>query len=72
MAKKNIPKGTYNWLLSQMGLNAVEIEKLATERMAICNDCPLKNKMHNSCSVCSCSLPLKTRVKEESCPKDKW
>ena len=72
MSIKNIPKGSYNWLLSQLGLNAEEIEKMATERMLICNQCNDKNIALNVCKLCGCFLPTKTRVKEEECPKNKW
>ena len=72
MAKKNIPKGTYNFLLSKLGLNAEKIEEVATKRMLICNECPSKDKTFNKCKECGCFLPAKTRVLDESCPLDKW
>jgi len=55
------------------------IEKLSKERMKHCNSCNHKsNKQclvpntHPCCGLCGCSLKLKTRSEEASCPINKW
>ena len=53
------------------------IEEIADARQAICDSCEFKSKecsalITTCCSVCGCSLKIKTRSLEASCPKDKW
>lgn len=40
-------------------------------RMLICRECEKLTKM-NFCEVCSCYMPMKTRLKGASCPLRKW
>lgn len=60
-----------------------KIEKMAAERMIICNACPLIDKTGDTCfapgtqpccSVCGCKLSWKVRVPGEACeaPDPKW
>ncbi len=41
-------------------------------RIKICNNCEYKNKLTNSCELCGCFIPAKTRVIEEECPNNMW
>lgn len=61
--------------------NDSEIEALAATRMDICNECPLLDLKGSKCFApgtqpccgsCGCSLKLKTRSVESSCPEGKW
>jgi len=58
-----------------------EVERLAATRMEICNECPLLDLKGSKCFApgtqpccgsCGCSLKLKTRSVESSCPEGKW
>jgi hypothetical protein len=54
------------------------IEKVAAERLAICNDCELSSKNKKTirpdlhCTDCGCPLEAKTRCLSCDCPKKKW
>jgi len=57
------------------------VEKIAAARMEICNECPLIDLKGSHCfapgtqpccSSCGCSLKLKTRSVDDSCPEGKW
>lgn len=58
-----------------------EVEALAATRMDICNECPLLDLKGSKCFApgtqpccgsCGCSLKLKTRSIDSSCPEGKW
>lgn len=61
-----------------------EIEKVAKERMEICNGCALNSDWRKKfdkyktfrpdfhCTVCGCDLHLKTRALSQECPLGKW
>jgi hypothetical protein len=62
-------------------VNDSEIEALAATRMDICNECPLLDLKGSKCFApgtqpccgsCGCSLKLKTRSVDSSCPEGKW
>ena len=42
------------------------------KRMSICNKCEHLLPYVKICQICKCIMPLKVRIKEESCPKEKW
>lgn len=48
------------------------------ERMAICNKCEHKTDRwlvifkEDSCGLCKCSIPKKTKLKSAKCPIQKW
>lgn len=44
------------------------------ERMKICRECPYLRKRVGVevCGLCSCVLEIKTRLKVEYCPIEKW
>lgn len=53
-------------------------QEVLDERRAICTGCefahPLLEKLawSSQCAVCKCLIHLKTRLREEECPKGKW
>lgn len=47
-------------------------KEVQQKRQSICDGCPYQNKKLNQCTVCKCFLSFKTKLKRESCPKDKW
>tara|TARA_R110000851_G_scaffold71614_3_gene159201 strand:+ start:5301 stop:5516 length:216 start_codon:yes stop_codon:yes gene_type:complete len=71
MAKKNIPEGFINLILSKAKIASKEIVFLSDSRMKICKECPSKSK-ENVCMECGCYLPAKTKSKRETCPLKKW
>lgn len=57
------------------------VEEVAEQRMEICNTCPNLDKVGKSCvvpgtspccSLCGCSLKLKTRSLSSGCDAGKW
>lgn len=60
------------------------IEKVAEERLAICNVCPENSDMAKTfknyktfrpdfhCTLCGCNLHMKTRSMSQECPIKKW
>lgn len=52
----------------------VDVEKLSTARLTICNGCSLN--MSGICNPmmggCGCLLSAKTRSPKSKCPKGKW
>lgn len=67
MKSKHIFIGIYNYIFNHN-------KKLSTQRMLICEKCQYKLILDNYkfCDICGCSLILKTTVKEEHCPANKW
>ena len=49
-----------------------EEETVAQKRMEICMACPHRNTHLNTCKVCTCYLPAKTKCMQCSCPKQYW
>lgn len=58
-----------------------DVEHIAAERMSICDTCPSLDTEGTSCivpgtgpccSLCGCSLALKTRALSASCDAHKW
>lgn len=58
-----------------------DVENIAAERMSICETCPDLDTRGNSCivpgtqpccSLCGCSLGLKTRALSAACDGHKW
>jgi hypothetical protein len=45
-------------------------KKLQKQRLDICRSCSYYQK--SKCKLCGCFMPLKTRIKEISCPINKW
>jgi hypothetical protein len=68
---ENIKQGLINQSKSILGILEEEIKLLADARMNICNSCPNKSEF-NSCKLCGCFLPLKTKSVNASCDEKKW
>lgn len=41
-------------------------------RYSICQQCPHLRALTKTCKKCNCYMPLKTKIKEVSCPIGKW
>ena len=55
----------------QLVLDIVFYDKeLQKQRLNICNSCPHYKKP--KCILCGCFMPIKTRIREISCPVNKW
>lgn len=46
-------------------------EQEQQERMAICTSCE-NFTTHQFCNICSCYMPAKTKLANQSCPLKKW
>ncbi|MGD1960534.1 MAG: DUF6171 family protein [Fulvivirga sp.] len=68
---KQIAAGYTNLAKSTMGTAKTDIEKLAAARMGICNNCDHLTS-RNTCALCGCFMPAKTRVQTATCPAGKW
>ena len=44
----------------------------AKERMSICRKCEKLNPLLVQCKECGCLLVLKTKMKNQDCPLNKW
>ncbi len=56
-----------------------EIEKLAKQRLSVCEDCPFNSKNNSMlgsmipyCTKCGCILAAKVRNEKGQCPEKKW
>ena len=47
-------------------------ERVATDRMDICFDCPDLDKDSVRCKKCGCFMKTKTRLAAGKCPIGKW
>jgi hypothetical protein len=54
------------------GVDQTVSEQTKFERRAICESCPKLIKITRQCSECLCFVDLKTTIKQEKCPLDKW
>ena len=55
----------YCWVIG-----GCKVADTATERMLICKKCDWYDA--GTCNKCGCILELKTKMKTEKCPLDKW
>jgi hypothetical protein len=46
--------------------------EVVAQRLAICDGCEVQNKTLHMCTACGCYLPLKTKLKESTCPMELW
>lgn len=65
-----IAEGYTNLTLSALSLTSEQIEKVSEVRIKVCEKCP--NNINNSCALCGCYLPSKTRVRSAKCPANLW
>ena len=74
---KSTPKETSEqrparpWDLFNKKIGRVE-EELASERLAICKDCPRIRKSSMLCKECGCFMPGKVKLPNSFCPIGKW
>lgn len=47
-------------------------ENVQQERYQICLGCEHFYSLLKNCKICGCVMPLKTRLKNQSCPIKKW
>jgi hypothetical protein len=67
----NIKNGIINSMKNGVGILSEDIIKLSDARMDICNKCPNKSEL-NTCKLCGCFLPFKTKSVNSSCDENKW
>lgn len=52
------------------------VEKVDTSisesRMSVCTDCDRFISLTKQCKECGCVMPLKTKLKNATCPLNKW
>lgn len=53
------------------GTEQIVDEATKFERKSICNECP-RLLVTRQCGECLCFVDLKTTLKQEKCPLDKW
>jgi hypothetical protein len=41
-------------------------------RMSVCTDCDRFISLTKQCKECGCVMPLKTKLKNATCPLNKW
>jgi hypothetical protein len=47
-------------------------DDVASARLDICRSCPSFIALTTTCKECGCVMKLKTKLKNASCPLDKW
>ena len=47
-------------------------EEIAEKRFNICKGCPELIKLTHQCKKCGCLMNLKTKLKDATCPIEKW
>lgn len=47
-------------------------EEIQQRRMDTCNNCEQLYKVSNRCRLCGCFMGVKTWMKTQKCPIDKW
>ena len=45
---------------------------LSKKRLGICQECEHFNSDTKRCSICSCFMEAKTRLRTAKCPMEKW
>ena len=68
----DIYKGYKNLIKDKMLLLDEEEQELFDKRYDICKVCLFRNKTIDSCMLCNCYLPAKTKCLECKCPKEYW
>jgi flavoprotein len=77
MKTKDVIHGVKGVTKAVLGVDRAPSE-LIKKRLAICKVCPKASRKRadgislNKCTVCGCYLELKTKVKSETCPLEKW
>ena len=47
-------------------------DETASSRMTLCMDCPELIKATKQCKQCGCIMSMKVKLKEATCPLNKW
>ena len=47
-------------------------EKVAKERLSICENCEHYINLTTQCKKCGCIMKLKTKLEQATCPIGKW
>ncbi|MBL6448556.1 hypothetical protein JMN32_19755 [Fulvivirga sp. 29W222] len=68
---KQIIEGSTNLAKKIVGVANNNVETLATERYAVCQQCP-NLTITSNCKLCGCFMPSKTRSTTATCPINKW
>ena len=63
-------KNTLDDLEKNLNSEELSTTNIVEERLSVCNSC-VKKKL-NICLECLCVIPLKVRIKDTSCPLNKW
>ena len=69
---KEIYEGFTNLIRKGLNFTEEDVEKMASYRVNICNNCDKKRNITNTCGECGCFIPAKTRSKHSSCPLGHW
>lgn len=48
------------------------LDEIKQKRLEICKKCEHFIKLTHQCSKCGCLMDLKTKLRNASCPIDKW
>lgn len=54
------------------GVDQYVTDEVKDERLKLCEGCPSLVKSTKQCGECWCFVQLKTKLKQEKCPLDKW
>ena len=65
---KSFTKAIIKWAASGFSTS----KRLQRKRVKICRSCEYFNKEEVRCNDCGCYLLLKTLMKTQSCPQNKW
>lgn len=55
-----------------LGIDIFVPNDVQQERYNICLDCEHFYELLKNCKICGCVMPLKTKLKNVSCPINKW
>lgn len=47
-------------------------KEVAQQRFDVCLQCDARDEALNICTICSCYLPAKTKLKDATCPMELW
>lgn len=69
----NLKNSIINNVSSVYNGNALNVsEEEAKKRLSICKSCEFFDQSRQRCSQCGCKLAIKTYLKAEKCPINKW
>jgi hypothetical protein len=69
----NLGKSVVNNAASVMAGNALKTDsEQANSRLSICRGCEFFDSGSERCGKCGCNMAVKTYLRAEKCPIDKW